>query len=284
VYVQNDPLAIDRDNTEFIGETETNIKDSIKTGAQLPGVFKNYRADWEIRWLNLDTLADGKWANVGDSALTTQFTPAVAPFNIVNTTENVKGEFLIQESIPALRGNGQWDFGETIVLRPTNAAGADVTYGVQFDLPKDSTVTPILPKAGDVYKITTTKPFASGDKYKFESKKAEFTSQDPAALMDDIYVVPNPYVGYSPAEEPGRTIGRRGERVLQFRNLPPTCTIRIYTITGELVQTINKDDQTSIATWDLLSFEGQRISYGVYIYHVDIPGVGEKIGRIGVIK
>jgi hypothetical protein len=27
-----------------------------------------------------------------------------------------------------------------------------------------------------------------------------------------------------------------------------------------------------------------RISYGVYIFHVDIPGVGEKIGRFAVIK
>ena len=30
--------------------------------------------------------------------------------------------------------------------------------------------------------------------------------------------------------------------------------------------------------------EGQRLAYGVYIYHVDIPGVGEKIGRFALIK
>ncbi len=77
---------------------------------------------------------------------------------------------------------------------------------------------------------------------------------------------------------------KRGDRELQFRNLPPKCTIRIYTITGELVDTIEKDDLTSMASWDLLSSEGMRIAYGVYIYHVDIPGVGEKIGRFGVIK
>ncbi|MDX1702010.1 MAG: hypothetical protein R3250_15395, partial [Melioribacteraceae bacterium] len=71
---------------------------------------------------------------------------------------------------------------------------------------------------------------------------------------------------------------------LQFRNLPPRCTIRIYTLTGELVDTIEKDDNGSIAYWNLLSSEGMRISYGVYIFHVDVPGVGEKIGRFGVIK
>ena len=77
---------------------------------------------------------------------------------------------------------------------------------------------------------------------------------------------------------------KRGERELQFRNLPPDCTIRIFTLTGELVDKIEKNDNGSIASWNLLSSEGMRISYGVYIYHVDIPGVGEKIGRFAVIK
>jgi hypothetical protein len=34
----------------------------------------------------------------------------------------------------------------------------------------------------------------------------------------------------------------------------------------------------------LLSNEGQRVAYGIYIYHVDAPEVGEFIGRIAVIK
>ncbi len=100
----------------------------------------------------------------------------------------------------------------------------------------------------------------------------------------NIYVVPNPYVAYSTSEEPGRSTTLRGDRDLQFRNLPPKCTIRIYTLLGELVQTIEKDDLTSLAHWDLLSNEGQRIAYGIYIYHVDAPEVGEFIGRIAVIK
>jgi len=50
------------------------------------------------------------------------------------------------------------------------------------------------------------------------------------------------------------------------------------------VQTIEKDDMTNYASWDLLSYEGQRTAYGVYLYHVDAPGVGEKIGRLALIK
>jgi hypothetical protein len=36
--------------------------------------------------------------------------------------------------------------------------------------------------------------------------------------------------------------------------------------------------------WNMLSKDGQEISYGVYVYHVEAPGVGEKIGKFAVIK
>ncbi len=54
--------------------------------------------------------------------------------------------------------------------------------------------------------------------------------------------MPNPYVAFSSLEQPGPTALRRGEPKLQFRNLPPQCTIRIYTMIGELVDTIVKSD------------------------------------------
>jgi hypothetical protein len=55
-------------------------------------------------------------------------------------------------------------------------------------------------------------------------------------------------------------------------------------MTGELVDTIHKDDALSYAPWNVLSYEGQRLAYGIYIYHVDVPDVGTKIGRFGLIK
>ena len=141
-----------------------------------------------------------------------------------------------------------------------------------------------MPSEGDIYQLITDKPFEKGDTFIFETKKAEFVSSKVDKNLNDIYVVPNPYVAFSNSENPGRTHTKRGERELQSRNLPPQCTIRIYTLTGELVDTIHKDDNSSIAYWNLLSSEGMRISYGVYIYHVDAPDIGEKIGKFAVIK
>ena len=141
-----------------------------------------------------------------------------------------------------------------------------------------------LPTQGNVFEVKTTKPFAAGDQYSFTSTSSKFDAAEATNALDRIRVVPNPYVGYSDVELPGVSSIRRGENRLQFRNLPPKCTIRIYSLVGELVDTIVKDDSNSYADWRILSYEGQRLAYGVYIYHVDVPGVGEKIGRLALIK
>ncbi len=315
IYVKNYALDLDEDRSQWADNVVTNVRDSVlwspSNAAYLGNPHVQYRADWEIRWNDLDTLADGKWKNLSDSTIAVpSFKPIKAPFKIFNVSEVdangsfLPGNFLIVEQLPGTKDNGQWDWGEPILLRPTAATGATVSYYVNFFLPKDSlkitetiiddttsvfdtTIIPIekkLPKAGDVYHIRTSKPFKKGDLYEFESVSAKFNKAAAKPKLDDIYVVPNPYVAYSLSEEPGRAASKRGERQLQFRNLPPQCTIRIYTVTGELVQTIKKDDSSSLAYWDLLSFEGQRVAYGVYIYHVDVPGVGEKIGRLALIK
>jgi len=112
----------------------------------------------------------------------------------------------------------------------------------------------------------------------------KYETTQAADALADVYVVPNPYVATSTLEQPGRSSSLRGDQRLQFRNLPPECTIRIYTVVGELVDTIYKNDVTSAAEWDLLTYEGQRLAYGIYIYHVDVPGAGSKIGRFAVIK
>jgi hypothetical protein len=68
--------------------------------------------------------------------------------------------------------------------------------------------------------------------------------------------------------------------------LPAVCTIRIYTVTGALVKTLSKNSgpENGSLTWDLVTEDGMDIAYGIYIYHVDAPGVGEYIGKFAIIK
>jgi hypothetical protein len=104
--------------------------------------------------------------------------------------------------------------------------------------------------------------------------------------LEKVAVVPNPYVGAASWEPLNLFRAGRGERRIFFVNLPAQCTIRIYTVRGYLVQTIvhHANVDNGQEPWNLISKDGMDISYGVYIYHVDAPGLGEKIDRFAIIK
>jgi hypothetical protein len=95
-----------------------------------------------------------------------------------------------------------------------------------------------------------------------------------------IYVVPNPAT--TETLEPW-ALGSNNEDPtglkVEFRHLPAAiCKIRIYTLSGDLVQTIHHDASsanssgdfasTGTAIWDLVSRNGQDVCSGIYLYSV----------------
>jgi hypothetical protein len=293
IVVQDDSTTLDTLSTGggrsgFSITTNTNFSDEntlislAKVGNATP-----YPEDFEIRFTEYDTTQDGKLVSPADSAIKLNPNlPAVETnFRVINVGTGERVDFFISE-VSGFR-NYRWDWQETIVLILPNATQpTQTTYQVKFSPPLDDSlnaVPPIYPGQGDVFTFFSTKPFDVGDKYSFETRAASFKQDLSESVLNDVYVVPNPYIAYSSAETVFRT-GIRDDRRLEFRNLPRQCTIRIYTIVGELVTTLEKNDNTNYAWWDLLSFESQEIAYGVYIYHIDAPGIGTKIGRFAVIK
>ncbi|MFH2143083.1 MAG: hypothetical protein ABIJ97_11705, partial [Bacteroidota bacterium] len=89
--------------------------------------------------------------------------------------------------------------------------------------------------------------------------------------LDLIRAVPNPYKGYSEYEL------NTSESVVKFTNLPQKCTVSVYSIGGTLVRRFEKDDKLSYIEWDLKNTYAKYISGGVYIIHVNAPGIGEKV-------
>ncbi|GBD92516.1 hypothetical protein BMS3Abin05_00088 [bacterium BMS3Abin05] len=149
------------------------------------------------------------------------------------------------------------------------------------------------PGTGDTLRILTTKPFKAGDAFLYTSKGAKVNYQ--AAVRDSslnrVRVVPNPYVVGATWEPPNPYSNGRGPRELHFTHLPPQATIRIYTVRGDLVATIehNSSIYDGTAVWNMLTKDNLDISYGIYIYYLeahDASGkkIGEKIGRFAVIK
>ena len=55
------------------------------------------------------------------------------------------------------------------------------------------------------------------------------------------------------------------------------CTISIYSINGSLINQVSKDAETTEFEWDLKNMYGIPIASGLYIIHVDAPGIGEKV-------
>ena len=99
-------------------------------------------------------------------------------------------------------------------------------------------------------------------------------------------MVPNPYVA-SASFEPTNPVSRaeRGDRRLYFANVPQRCTIRIYTVAGELVDVIEHEGDLNEgkAFWDLRTKDNMNISYGLYLFHVE-SDEGSYIGKFAVIK
>jgi hypothetical protein len=89
--------------------------------------------------------------------------------------------------------------------------------------------------------------------------------------LEMINVVPNPYYAFSEYE---RT---RIETKVKITNLPEKCTVKIYTTNGKLVRTFFKDSPVTSLDWDLTNAKAIPIASGIYLIHVDVPEVGEKV-------
>ncbi len=97
--------------------------------------------------------------------------------------------------------------------------------------------------------------------------------------LDRINVVPNPYYAFS-----GYETSRLDNRV-KFINLPRTCTISIYSVSGTLVRQFKKDNDLTFVDWDLKNHKNVPVSGGTYICHVNVPGSGEKVLKwFGVMR
>jgi hypothetical protein len=162
-----------------------------------------------------------------------------------------------------------------------------VTWRVQLDTTGQAQRGPIQPpKGGDVYQLFVSVPFSNDDVFIFRTTKERI---DPvkakAEFTEKPYVVPNPYVGAASFEPQRFADTGRGERRIEFRGLPQFCTIRIYTVRGELVQTLEHNGSNDgFVAWNLRSKDNLDIAPGLYIFHVDAGELGSHIGKFAIIK
>ncbi|MFH1699008.1 MAG: hypothetical protein ABIE07_00340 [Candidatus Zixiibacteriota bacterium] len=109
----------------------------------------------------------------------------------------------------------------------------------------------------------------------------------------NVMVFPNPYRidgGYARAGYENRNRAKSAERsrAIHFANLPPICTIRIYTVDGDLVRELKHfypdgGPGSQEETWNVISRNTQAITTGMYIWHVR-SDMGDQIGKLVIMK
>ena len=152
--------------------------------------------------------------------------------------------------------------------------------------PNDSTLIYNEPIANDTAFIIVEKPFLTEDIYEFNTVAPFIDVNQARDDLKKIKVVPNPYYATSAFEGQNTFTSGRGPREIQFRYLPQNCTIRIFTISGDLVKTIYHKSNINFGSgsWDLLTKDNLTAAYGIYVYHIEAEGIGEKIGKLAIIK
>jgi hypothetical protein len=86
-----------------------------------------------------------------------------------------------------------------------------------------------------------------------------------------INVVPNPYNAFAEYET------MKLDTRIKITNLPELCTISIYSTSGKLIKLIKKDSPVTYQDWTLTNHANVPVSSGVYLIHVEVPGIGERV-------
>jgi hypothetical protein len=105
-------------------------------------------------------------------------------------------------------------------------------------------------------------------------------SQTASGSLAAVHTVPDPYYVTNALELTANT------KVLRFVNLPSQAIIRIYSVSGILVNILAHNDASGGAeqVWNLRNRNNQFVASGVYFYHVETPDGQTKVGRFTVVN
>ena len=165
----------------------------------------------------------------------------------------------------------------------------------------DALATGNMPQANDMYRISFNRPFYTNDSLLFTVTGVEDNLDDEQLKedMDAIRVVPNPYVVTNTMEGAVANWDRNQRRQIMFTHIPAQCTIKIFTISGVLINELEVDNSVAMRAnawdtnseangtvhWDLRTKEGLEIAAGYYLYRVESKITGDvKVGKFAIIK
>jgi hypothetical protein len=138
------------------------------------------------------------------------------------------------------------------------------TFGGAFGLPK--------PGASVTFEVTPSAIPLDG------SGNQTNEEQD----CEDILVVPNPYIVTNIAQKSSY------DAKIYFSHLPKVCTIKIFTVNGDLIRVIEHNDtdgsmRQGVDVWDLLSDNKQRAASQGLLAYIETPNGINCVKKFAVI-
>jgi len=278
LFTKDDTVGINESETGWL-TGESNISTQItrfnytdgSTGERIyiPYAPNIYQFEWDTTYMDTAT-----W--VGN----------YAPFKIKDVTYAYKDSTFYVPFVLSGGNEFKYSVSQVIVLTDSIPEPQYAACLVKFNNPPST--DPILPEFGDIYQIKINRPFGEQDTFTFSTESAKYDEESFENPLDEIAVVPNPYCAQAIWETKSGFVTGRGARRVDFINLPPQCTIRIFTIAGDLVKKIehNASFWNSNESYNLLNKDNMDIAFGVYLWHVDASAsnLGTKTGKFAVIK
>jgi len=123
-------------------------------------------------------------------------------------------------------------------------------------------------------------PAIPGLRVVFNVTSATVATAESDSVLNHVHSVPDPYYVTDALEITAN------QKILKFVNLPPTAIIRIYSLSGVLVNVITHNDPGlgGEETWNLRNRNNQFVASGVYFYQVETPAGHKKLGRFTIVN
>jgi hypothetical protein len=269
----------------------TDTKSNLRVEAiELTGSAEALPFDFEVRvedHVGVDTSFSDSW-----------LTPAI-PINFTtwnvtdpNNPHRMKVKVVYDKNkrynnLPPEMEGQIWDSTRVTIMFPKHEEGKYwASWQLRFFKNKFDSLNPTIPPApGDIYRFRTERNPSRLDLFRYTVEGGEWKTADAKEKMRNIFVVPDPYVA-SNNLEPIYELGGYSQRRVDFVNLPPKCTIRIFTVSGKLIKKIEHESLEDFGrhSWDLTTEDGPEVAFGMYFFVVEAKDIGVKRGKFAIIK
>ncbi|MFQ5906437.1 MAG: hypothetical protein ACE5JA_07680, partial [bacterium] len=148
------------------------------------------------------------------------------------------------------------------------------------------------PGYGDVLSSLETSPLSNASKVTPSPVPQSLDGERRVMVVPNPYRINEDYAGIRWEDWEGAGWSEHTRR-LDFINLPRYCTIRIYTLNGDLVRTLEHDGDANQAagkaasaeSWNLITRDVEAIVSGLYLFSVEErPGGRLQVGKFLILK